>query len=68
MVKGPKINKKYHHVRVRFGDEHYLCSSLSNFILRQQGYIYMNTKTKRKVERRAGVNRGQRKEEIEVNT
>jgi hypothetical protein len=25
-------------------------------------------KTKRKVDRRAGVNRGQRKEEIEVNT
>jgi hypothetical protein len=30
--------------------------------------IYMNIKTKRKVERHAGVNRGQRKEEIEVNT
>jgi hypothetical protein len=30
--------------------------------------IYMNIKTKRKVERRAGVNRGQRQEEIEVNT
>jgi hypothetical protein len=28
------------HVRVRFDDEHYPCSSLSAFILRKQGHIY----------------------------